>query len=72
MSTSHVLDFYKQSATPTPMEHENVSAFEHVEMPVSSSDSEDDKQEYPTGLKLATITSALCLSVFCVALDNTV
>jgi hypothetical protein len=29
-------------------------------------------QNYPTGLKLATIMTALCLTVFCVALDNTV
>ena len=28
--------------------------------------------EYPTGMKLAIITLALCLSVFLVALDNTI
>ena len=28
--------------------------------------------EYPKGFKLATVIFALCLSVFCVALDNTV
>lgn len=28
--------------------------------------------DYPTGLKLAIILSGLCLSVFCVALDNTI
>ncbi|KAL9623094.1 MAG: hypothetical protein Q9160_002608 [Pyrenula sp. 1 TL-2023] len=33
---------------------------------------QDDDIEYPTGLKLAIITIALCLSVFLVALDNTI
>lgn len=31
-----------------------------------------DEQTYVTGWKLAIIMSALCLTVFCVALDNTV
>ena len=33
---------------------------------------EDEEIEYPHGLKLAIILSALCLSVFLVALDNTI
>ncbi|KAK3116566.1 MFS sugar transporter [Teratosphaeriaceae sp. CCFEE 6253] len=33
---------------------------------------EDDDIEYPNGLKLTLITIALCLSVFCMALDNTI
>ncbi|EXJ79016.1 hypothetical protein A1O3_08517 [Capronia epimyces CBS 606.96] len=33
---------------------------------------EDDEAVYPSGLKLALITLALCLSVFLVALDNTI
>ncbi|KAJ3492065.1 hypothetical protein NLG97_g5474 [Lecanicillium saksenae] len=33
---------------------------------------EDDGVEYPVAWKLALITIALCLSVFCVALDNTI
>ncbi|XPT02149.1 MFS sugar transporter [Ascochyta lentis] len=37
----------------------------------SNSDEEDDF-EYPTKWKLAIITLALCLSVFCMALDNTI
>lgn len=32
----------------------------------------DDEAVYPSGLKLALITLALCLSVFLVALDNTI
>ncbi|KAF2003436.1 MFS general substrate transporter [Amniculicola lignicola CBS 123094] len=33
---------------------------------------EDDGFEYPTAWKLTAITIALCLSVFCMALDNTI
>ncbi|KAH7132101.1 major facilitator superfamily domain-containing protein [Dendryphion nanum] len=33
---------------------------------------EDDDFEYPKAWKLAAITIALCLSVFCMALDNTI
>lgn len=32
----------------------------------------DATPDYPTGLKLAVIMFGLCLSVFCVALDNTI
>lgn len=32
----------------------------------------EDESQYPSGGKLALITVALCLSVFCVALDNTI
>jgi hypothetical protein len=34
--------------------------------------SEEDGVEYPTGLKLNLISLALCLSVFLIALDNTI
>ncbi|GAB7340606.1 hypothetical protein MBLNU457_7014t1 [Dothideomycetes sp. NU457] len=33
---------------------------------------EEDTTEYPSGVKLTLITVALCLSVFCMALDNTI
>ncbi|KAF2834088.1 MFS general substrate transporter [Patellaria atrata CBS 101060] len=33
---------------------------------------EEPEVEYPSGMKLALITVALCLSVFCMALDNTI
>ncbi|GAB7357623.1 hypothetical protein MBLNU459_g0122t2 [Dothideomycetes sp. NU459] len=35
-------------------------------------DEEDDESRYPKSLKLALITVSLCLSVFCLALDNTI
>ncbi|TQV97135.1 hypothetical protein V2A60_000231 [Cordyceps javanica] len=37
-----------------------------------ASTDEDDGVEYPVAWKLGLITIALCLSVFCVALDNTI
>jgi hypothetical protein len=33
---------------------------------------EEDLTDYPTGWKLGLITTALCLAVFCMALDNTI
>ncbi|OAL53265.1 MFS transporter [Pyrenochaeta sp. DS3sAY3a] len=38
----------------------------------ASATEEEDDFEYPTKGKLAAITLALCLSVFCMALDNTI
>jgi EmrB/QacA subfamily drug resistance transporter len=49
------------------------------EKPVAGIDSEgtphngeDPEIEYPTAIKLTLITIALCLAVFCIALDNTI
>lgn len=38
----------------------------------SQNGSEEDDIEYPTSIKLTLITVALCLTVFCIALDNTI
>ncbi|THW80427.1 MFS transporter [Aureobasidium pullulans] len=38
----------------------------------SQNDEEDPEVEYPTSIKLLLITIALCLTVFCIALDNTI
>lgn len=43
-----------------------------VELSDLSDSGDSGVEEYPTGFALATITFALCLAVFCVALDNTV
>ncbi|KAI0021659.1 putative efflux pump [Xylariomycetidae sp. FL0641] len=40
--------------------------------PVRPSQTREDGTEYPTGVKLGLITLALCLSVFLVALDNSI
>ncbi|KAI1437619.1 MFS general substrate transporter [Xylaria sp. CBS 124048] len=40
--------------------------------PLRSTTTREDGIEYPTGMKLALITIALCLSVFLVALDNSI
>ncbi|KAF2684726.1 MFS general substrate transporter [Lentithecium fluviatile CBS 122367] len=42
------------------------------ETAMDSSADDDENFEYPTAWKLAVITIALCLSVFCMALDNTI
>ncbi|KAL5121849.1 MFS sugar transporter [Pleosporales sp. CAS-2024a] len=38
----------------------------------ASASDDEDGFEYPTSWRLAAITTALCLSVFCMALDNTI
>ena len=38
----------------------------------ATAEEDDDNFEYPTKWKLTAITVALCLSVFCMALDNTI
>lgn len=38
----------------------------------AEAEAQDDETEYPSGTKLILITIALCLSVFCLALDNTI
>lgn len=40
--------------------------------PGKDEDQEEDEVEYPTAIKLTLITIALCLAVFCIALDNTI
>ncbi|KAI5268918.1 MFS transporter [Aureobasidium subglaciale] len=43
-----------------------------IESDGSQKDEEDQEVEYPTTIKLVLITIALCLTVFCIALDNTI
>jgi len=45
---------------------------ESEEIVKEKTSAEDDDYEYPKSWKLALITTALCLSVFCMALDNTI
>jgi hypothetical protein len=54
------------------LEYPDFTTFEDVEYDEPLVSKDDDKQVYPSGFRLATIVSALCLAVFCVALDNTV
>jgi len=44
----------------------------HVGEALQQSQTREDGTEYPTGLKLGLITLALCLSVFLMALDNSI
>jgi hypothetical protein len=78
MQTTPSVDSSREPAFPERtfvMERLSFSTFEIDEppgYPGGGDDMNDDKQVYPRGLKLATIVFALCLAVFCVALDNTV
>lgn len=60
---------------PVIADEKNVAA-EHTskrESTASATEEEDDDDfVYPTGWKVIAITIALCLSVFCMALDNTI
>ena len=49
----------------------NANVGEKSEANAGESNEEEDV-DYPTSWKLALITIALCLSVFCLALDNTI
>ncbi|KAH8731344.1 major facilitator superfamily domain-containing protein [Phaeosphaeriaceae sp. PMI808] len=53
---------------------EKVVANEKTSKPTSQASASDQEDDfvYPTKWKLAAITIALCLSVFCMALDNTI
>ena len=54
-------------------EHELSKSTEATEKGAETpKDPGNDEPEFPTGLKLVTITIALCFTVFCVALDNTI
>ncbi|KAL2114847.1 hypothetical protein VTJ04DRAFT_10510 [Mycothermus thermophilus] len=44
----------------------------HSDTKVEQTSTEDDDTEYPTGMPLALIMLALCLSVFLMSLDNTI
>ncbi|EOD51089.1 putative mfs transporter protein [Neofusicoccum parvum] len=47
-------------------------ALANVEQAAAEATPDEDEDEYPKAWKLAFITIALCLSVFCMALDNTI
>ncbi|CAJ0549775.1 Ff.00g033880.m01.CDS01 [Fusarium sp. VM40] len=58
-------DIRPRSAVPT-------ESTEKLQSPPTSGAENGPQQEYPTGLKLALITLALCLAVFVMALDNSI
>lgn len=45
---------------------------EGMEAEADAQAQQEDRTDYPHGIKLLAITLALCLSVFCMALDNTI
>ncbi|KAM0203069.1 hypothetical protein ACHAPI_001241 [Fusarium lateritium] len=58
-------DIRPRSAVPT-------ESTEKLQSPPASGAENGAQQEYPTGVKLALITLALCLAVFVMALDNSI
>ncbi|KAK4172798.1 putative MFS toxin efflux pump [Triangularia setosa] len=69
LTTSH------QNETHTPPPPPRTNANPSAEGVVSAQDDvlpEDDKSQYPTGLKLWLVLLSLCLAVFLVALDQTI
>ncbi|KAF2663105.1 MFS general substrate transporter [Microthyrium microscopicum] len=57
----------------TTMDNKEIALVdEKSEAVFPSSDLEEDTAEYPKGWKLGLISVALCLAVFCMALDNTI
>ncbi|KAM0225136.1 hypothetical protein ACHAPA_010061 [Fusarium lateritium] len=58
-------DIRPRSAVPT-------ESTEKLQSPPASGAENGVQQEYPTGVKLALITLALCLAVFVMALDNSI
>lgn len=76
-------DDEKHTRVETPVEHfqpvkssaqegENVDPIEQAKNELQRVQTSEDGVEYPTGMKLAFISLALCLSVFLIALDNTI
>lgn len=61
-------DQVKMDSTPTVTKSETIATEKEAQAKL---DAEEDMQ-YPQGLKLAVILAALCLSVFLVALDQTI
>lgn len=68
LEASEETDQVNVDATPTDIKGETVATEKEAQAKL---DAEEDMQ-YPQGLKLAVILAALCLSVFLVALDQTI
>ena len=76
------IDGSRSPSPPAPLSENARGGFTEQtenEKPVPTAPGDDsvrnvdaEATEYPKGFKLATVIFALCLSVFCVALDNTV
>lgn len=73
--SSSTLESRKKEAELSETEHastpENEKTVEEV-IAAPHTPEDDDEVVYPTGIKLFLVTIALCLSVFLVALDNTI
>lgn len=68
---------HPEGAEPASQAVEGANAIESAEKKVAAivkeeEEEDEDGVEYPKAMKLTLITIALCLSVFCMALDNTI
>jgi hypothetical protein len=61
-----------RSPTPTPSIHNEEKYATATEADLQKVSTSAEGVEYPTGIKLSLISLALCLSVFLMALDNTI
>ncbi|PON20618.1 major facilitator superfamily transporter [Trichoderma gamsii] len=69
-------DIYENSAAVTDVEGKDADIKERTDVVettgVKPKSQDDDDTEYPSSWRLGLISIALCLSVFCMALDNTI
>ncbi|KAH6660659.1 putative efflux pump [Truncatella angustata] len=77
--TSHTMDRTAQPLAPVPTEAEKVielttqvTANSQSANTIREVQTREDGVQYPTGMKLFLISLALCLSVFLIALDNSI
>lgn len=66
-----------EAVDATPRPEDGANAIESAEKKLDAIEKEEEEEneddiEYPKAMKLTLITIALCLSVFCMALDNTI
>lgn len=64
-----------ETSNVTPVNKETNGELQDVQTAntgVAEEQEEEDDTDYPKSFKLALVTTALCLSVFCMALDNTI
>jgi hypothetical protein len=81
MTTISPANSISKSANPSVLDPEKEPNLDSIEqrddvddnkIQIASPTTSDEEIEYPKSWKLALITLALCLSVFCMALDNTI
>ena len=70
--TPELLEETRSQSLDRKERDQGLSALDEIKDVDNPDEADDDDVVYPTGLKFVVITIALCLSVFLVALDNTI